>query len=83
MSGKTFRPGATYYARSIGDHACIYTARVLSRTTKTVRVEIDRGDPVTRRIFIDYDGNEAFLPFGNYSMAAVIRAERVVFGGAK
>lgn len=74
---KTFEVGATYWTRSIGDYDCIHRATVLSRTPKSVKVDIGRGAPVLRRVRIGYDGNETFQPFGNYSMAATISAERI------
>lgn len=75
---KTFEAGATYWTRSVCDYECIYRATVISRTPKSVKVDIGRDAPVTRRVFRDHSGNEAIRPFGNYSMAAVISADKAV-----
>jgi len=69
----TFYEGQDLSTRSIGDSNCIYTAKVISRTQKSVRIDVD-GKVVSRRIFLDYDGNEAIMPFGRYSMAPTFRA---------
>lgn len=59
-------------ARSICDHECIYTGRILRRTAKTVTVKTDEG--VKRcKIHLQYE-NEYIYPFGRYSMAATFYA---------
>lgn len=70
----TFTVGKTYSTRSACDHECIYSFVILARTPKSVTVEV-HGRRVSRRIFADYAGAEAFRPFGSYSMAPVIRAK--------
>lgn len=70
----TFEVGTTYWTRSLCDHECIHRATVLSRTPKSVKVEVDGDKPVMRRVQV-YNGNETFQPFGSYSMAATISAE--------
>jgi hypothetical protein len=74
---RKFETNKTYSTASICDSECIFSFEILKRTAKTVKVKVDR-EIVTRRIFIDYDNCEAFKPFGNYSMAAVIRANKTV-----
>ena len=69
-----FQTGTTYYTRSIGDHDCIFSFEILRRTAKTVRVQVN-GKIVNRGLTI-YEGVEQFKPFGNYSMCAIIRADR-------
>ena len=75
-----FVVGETYYARSIGDHNCIYQQRIVRRTAKSVWI-VDAKDraedqtPVRRSISINNYGGaveETIMPFGRYSMAACI-----------
>jgi hypothetical protein len=75
---KIFQVGETYYDRSMCDHNCIYTADVIKRMNKSVLVIIrDRYDkPVIRRIIVR-DGVEGFYPFGRYSMASYISANKI------
>ena len=42
----TFETGKTYQARSIGDHNCIFTFKVIKRTEKTIT--IFSGGPVAQ-----------------------------------
>lgn len=71
---KTFTVGKTYETRSACDHECIHSFTILARTDKTVRVKV-HGKEVSRRIYVGADV-ERFKPFGSYSMAAVISADR-------
>jgi hypothetical protein len=73
---KQFVPGRTYYGRSICDHNAVWDLKVLSRTAKTIRAEIS-GRTKTLRPYL-YDGIEHVRPFGNYSMALSIGADREV-----
>jgi hypothetical protein len=70
-----FIPGRTYSTRSIGDHECIYSVKVLARTAKTVTVAIRGESEVVRRGVYVYDGVEQIKPFGTYSMCAIIGAD--------
>jgi hypothetical protein len=64
-----FETGKTYKTVRCGDFT------ILKRTSKTVTV-IDQNDkPTVRRIYI-YENCECVKPFGNYSMAPVLRADR-------
>lgn len=74
-----FEIGKTYYTRSLCDHDCIYSAKVIARTAKSVRVILDARDGVKlRRVSPNYDGTcEVFAPFGSYSMSPTIRADKV------
>lgn len=69
-----FEIGKTYTTRSICDHECIYTAKVLKRTAKTVLVKLSGESEPKRRRVREWRGVECFNPFGTYSMAPVIRA---------
>ena len=69
-----FEVGKTYYTRSICDYDTIYAFEILRRTAQTVWVEV-RGKVVARRLSV-HDNAEAFRPFGSYSMAAIITADK-------
>ena len=69
-----FETGNTYATRSICDHDCIFSFTIATRSEKTVRVKV-HGKMVSRRVSI-YNGVEQFKPFGNYSMAAIISADK-------
>lgn len=70
---KRFYENKEYTSRSVCDHNCIFYARVIKRTAKTVTVKIDGYDIMTKKIYI-YDGFESFK-MGNYSMAPIFRAK--------
>ena len=69
-----FNVGQTYSTRSICDHECIFSFKILARTAKQVTVKVS-GETVKRGIRPNWQGIESFRPFGNYSMAAVISAD--------
>ena len=70
----TFQPGKTYITRSIGDHDCIIRATIAKRTAKTVTTTEGK----TFRVALMYDGStEYFRPWGSYSMAPFMTAEKV------
>lgn len=69
-----FEVGKHYATRSLCDHDCIYTVQVVARTTQTVTIE-EHGERTRRKIFIDWNGNEAIRPHGSYSMSAIISAD--------
>jgi hypothetical protein len=77
-----FAPGDVLTTRSICNHDCIYTATVVSRTAKSVMVDLGSGHGgiVRRGLLIDsYTGDEYFYPYGRYSMAPSFHAkERAV-----
>lgn len=72
-----FETGKTYSARSIGDHTCVWTFKVISRTEKSVVLQDEDGQSFRRSIAL-YNGEETVRPLGSYSMAPVLRAGRVV-----
>jgi hypothetical protein len=78
MTTKTFEIGRTYYARSLCDYDCVFSFTIRARTAKTVTVDV-HGKTVSRGVRV-VDGVESFKPFGSYSMAAVIYAERELIG---
>lgn len=68
----TFETQAAYFTRSIVDHEHKVIVRVASRTAKTIVTD----DGKRLRVFRDFDGNEAVRPWGNYSMAPIVSADR-------
>ena len=86
---KTFKVGEIYAARSICDSDCVFSAKVLRRTAKTVTFyERGRGE-YTCRIgagLSEFCGCEAVYPHGHFSMCPTFRADRTladVTGGDK
>lgn len=69
-----FEIGKTYQARSACDWDCIYSFTITARTGRTITTKV-HGNTAQRRVRT-VDGAEQFKPFGSYSMAAVIRADR-------
>jgi len=70
-----FEVGKTYWTRSICDHECIFRFSILSRTAKQVTINV-HGKTVRRGIS-EWNGVETFAPFGRYSMAAIISADKL------
>lgn len=76
----TFQVGTTYGARSIIDSDTIFRFTIIKRTAKFITVLRDNGaDGEVIRVGVKTDERgEWALPFGSYSMAPTIRADRVV-----
>lgn len=68
-----FNVNQTYSTRSACDHNCIFSFTILSRTEKTVTVNV-HGKTVRRGLSV-YNGIEQFKPYGSYSMAAIVGAD--------
>lgn len=68
-----FKVGKTYETRSACDHECIFKATVLKKTEKTVTIET-RMEGVKRCKVHEYEGEQFIYPFGQYSMAPIMRA---------
>ena len=68
-----FLTGKTYQTRSIGDYNCIYTAKILKTTPKTVTVLFE-GEESRHKVHTGDTGNQFFFPLGRYSMAPVFKA---------
>ncbi len=64
-----FEVGKTYTTRSICDNNCIISVTVAKRTAK--RLTTSEGKILGISI---YDGKEQVRPWGNYSMAPIVRA---------
>lgn len=69
---KTFEAGKTYWTRSICDHDHIIRVSVVSRTAKTIKT--DKGKVLR---IATYNGVEQVKPWGSYSMAPIVGADRV------
>jgi len=72
----TFKTDTTYYARSIGDHNCIYTVKVLERTAHTIKAIVDGTFIKTLRIAIHREV-EQVKTHSSYSMACTIGADQL------
>lgn len=74
---KQFEVGKEYNVRSICNHDCIWTYKVIKRTAKTVT--LDNGEEIkTCRInkeASEYCGCECVYPEGRYSMCPILSAE--------
>ena len=83
---KRFEVGKTYATCSIGNTDCIISAKILRRTASTVTVEMVRGGVCGEKIrtfriskaLTGYIGAEAIKPWGSYSMAPTISADRAL-----
>jgi hypothetical protein len=71
---KKFEVGETYSCNSVCDSDCWWHFKIVKRSAKSIWTEID-GEVKCRRISI-YRESETFMPFGSYSMAPIVRAER-------
>jgi hypothetical protein len=70
-----FQVGQEVSARSFCDYDCIFRFTVVSRTAKFVTMNYF-GEPKRVGIKVNNEGVEYCLPFGNYSMAAIVYANR-------
>lgn len=62
------KANTTLYARSIGDHNCIFEIKVLSRTEKTAKIINYHGYETRCKIYTDENGDEYLEP-EKYSMS--------------
>jgi hypothetical protein len=79
MNTNTFQAGRTYYGRSVCDHDCVITVEVISRTAKTIKAKTARGVQTFR--VSEYNGTEQVRPWGSYSMAPIVGADRELAKG--
>lgn len=70
-----FETGKTYAGRSVCDHDCVITVKVVARTAKTIKAETARGTQTFR--VGSRNGVEFVKPWGSYSMAPFVFADRV------
>lgn len=68
--------GNTYSVRSICNHDCVWTYKVISRTASTITVTDGKEVKKLRIIkgLSGMDGREIVRPLGNYSMCPLLRA---------
>ena len=71
---KTFEIGRTYSTRSACDYDCVFSFTILARTAKSITTKV-HGKTVRRGVNV-WAGVEQFKPFGSYSMAAIISADK-------
>jgi hypothetical protein len=71
-----FKPGSHYYTRSIGDHNCVFSILVASRTAQTISAYVDSRAEVKRFRIEVIEGNETIMPHGRYSMAPCIGSNK-------
>lgn len=72
----SFEVGATYSCTSACDSDCVWTFTVARRTAKFVTL-VDQQTGDTYRVGVKtWDGVEYALPFGSFSMAPSIKADR-------
>ena len=74
-----FEVGSTYAVSWASDHALSTPQTVTARTARFVTL-LDESDGQTRRVgvTVDRDGDEWCLPFGKFSMAPTLSADRVL-----
>jgi hypothetical protein len=72
-----FEAGQKYEARYPTDHELRPVWTVIKRTPKTVTIQ-NRSEIVTKKIHTNGDDKEFCFPDGQYSMCAVLRANRKV-----
>jgi hypothetical protein len=94
MSGARFEVGQRVFARSIGDHNCVWIFEVVKRTAKFVDLHrvgsesLRHPEGETFRVGIRFGwqtkelAEEWAMPFGQYSMAPVVRSSRSAGWGA-
>lgn len=73
-----FQVAQKFQATSACDHECVWTFTVLARTAKFVTL-LEDGAAVPVRVGVrTWDGVEFCSPFGTYSMAPSLSADRAV-----
>ena len=71
-----FEIGKEYSCRSICDHECVWTYKVIDRTEKTITITDGKEIKNLRIIkaLSEMDGRECVFPLGKYSMCPTLRA---------
>ena len=72
-----FETGKTYYTRSVADYDTIVRVTVAKRTDKTIVTAA--GDRLRINVWNDV---EQVKPWGSYSMAPIVGADRLLAGAA-
>ena len=68
-----FETGKTYYTRSVADYDTIVRVTVVKRTDKTIVTA--GGDRLKIKVWADV---EQVKPWGSYSMAPIVSADRML-----
>lgn len=68
----TFQVGKTYATRSACDHECVILVAVAKRTAKTITTAAGKVLRIS-----EYQGVEQVKPWGTYSMAPIVGADRL------
>lgn len=71
---RKFKQNQEISARSVCDHNCIFTATIVKRTAKSVMIKDNSGERRCK-IHTDESGGEFIFPYGQYSMAPIMRAQ--------
>jgi hypothetical protein len=77
---KEFEINKTYRVRSVCDYDCFWDYKVISRTAKTITIiDISRElqPPMIKRIYV-FNDTETVKPDGSYSMAPILRADKLI-----
>ena len=71
-----FEIGREYSCRSICDHECVWTYKVIDRTAQTITVTDGKEAKKLRIIkkLSEYRGTESVYPSGKYSMCPILSA---------
>jgi len=72
-----FQTGKTYYTRSVADYDTIVRVTVAKRTDKTIVTAL--GDRLRINVWNDV---EQVKPWGSYSMAPIVGADRLLADAA-
>ena len=73
-----FIPHTKYFYSFVCDSRSYVEIEVIRRTAKTVTIKDQFGEVSRRKINTNSEGVEWILPCGNYSMAPICTAEKVV-----
>ena len=76
---KKFEIGKEYSMRSIGDHNCVWTYKVVARTAQTITLD-DGTETIKRRIVkkvSEWRDAETVYPLGQYSLAPSLTADGI------
>jgi hypothetical protein len=77
---KQFEIGKSYSVHSVCNWDCVWTFKVISRTTSTITLKDRKGEKKTCRInkkLTSYDNVESVMPMGSYSFAPILRADNL------
>jgi hypothetical protein len=73
---KQFETGKTYSCRSVCDHECVWSFKIVARTDKTIKTECGKTLRINPKL-TEYNKSETVFPLGRYSMAPILTADKV------